>query len=75
MRFIYTGDPHSDENPPTATVVSRVDSQRIYTFNLDGEAIEIHEDDVAAFQGNRHFKAAPKAARKKAKKKAAKKTK
>ena len=77
MRFIYTGDPRSDEDQPTATMVSRRDPQRIYTFVLNGEAVEVHEDDVPLFQGNRHFKVAlkPPVKKKAAKKKAKKATK
>lgn len=74
MQFKYTGDPRSDENPLTATIVSRLDPGRRYSFALDGPAVEVHEDDVPLLQGNSHFKPAPKvSAKKKPAKKASKK--
>lgn len=75
MKFTYSGDPRSDDNQPTATVVSRTDPTRLYHFVL-GEACDVHEDDVEQFEGNSHFKAgSPPPKKKAAKKKASKKKK
>ncbi len=70
MKFFYIGDPN-DENDEqlTARVVSRLDPDRVYNFEINGPAVEVHADDAAMFEGNRHFKKAAAARKKKAKKK------
>jgi hypothetical protein len=72
MYFKFIG---GSDSPAKIFWTSRHDSQRVYRFELGGDAVEVHDDDVDAFAAHPEFKPAPKKApEKKAQaKKAAKK--